>query len=141
MRSLLLLCVMSATAFADRKRKQPPPPNEIEATLLVPVSRMSDGSKPGDAEDRAYLAKLRDPKVLDPILACAPKGKHFLHVVLFLDRETKVQIIGKEHPKLEACVIAAMKPVRGTDALVQAHVIISPDATERIGGRNAGRTR
>ena len=140
MRSVLLVCVMSSAVLADRKPKEPPRQNEIEATLLVPVSRMSDGRNLGDEEDRRYLAKLRDPKVLDPILACAPKGQHFMHVVLFLDRETKVQIIGKEDAKLEACVIAAMKPVRGTDALVQAHVIISPDATERIGGRNAGRS-
>jgi hypothetical protein len=132
---------MSSVAFAERKPKAPPRPNEIEVTLLVPVSRMSDGAKVGDAEDRAYLAKLRDPKVLDPILACAPKGQHFLHVVLFLDRETKVQIMAKVQPTFEACVIAAMKPVRGTDALVQAHVIISPDATERSGGRNVGRAR
>jgi hypothetical protein len=137
MRSLLVLCVISAAAFADRKAKDSPRPNEIEATLLVPVSRMSDGKKLGDEEDRAYLAKLRDPKVLDPILACAPKGEHFVHVVLFLDRETKVDIIGKEHPKLTACVIAAMKALHGTDRLIQAHLIISPDATKRIGGRNA----
>ena len=141
MRSVLLVCVMSSAAFADRKSKEPPRSNEIEATLLVPVSRLSDGTNLGDEEGRAYLAKLRDPKVLDPILACAPKGEHFLHVVLFLDRETKVQVIGTHHPKLDACVIAAMKPVRGTDALVQAFVIIAPDATEHPGGRNVDRAR
>jgi hypothetical protein len=103
------------------------------------VGRTRGWQTEGAEEGRAYLEKLRDPKVLDPILACAPKGEHFLHVVLFLDRETKVQIIGKEDPKLEACVIAAMKPVRGTDALVQAFVIIAPDATEYTGGRNVGR--
>jgi hypothetical protein len=140
MRSLLLVCLSSSAVFAGPAPKKPPP-NEIEATLLGPVSRMSDGTKLGDQEDRAYLAKLRDPKVLDPILACAPKGEHFVHVVLFLDRETKVDVIGKEDPKLASCVIDAMKPVRGTDALVQVQLIIAPDATAYAGGRNAGRTR
>jgi hypothetical protein len=55
---------------------------------------MSDGRKLGDEEDRTYLAKLRDPKVLDPVRV-RTEWRAPLHVGCFY-RETKVQIMGKE---------------------------------------------